>query len=392
MPYNAGTNRKAKDFNFWVHNNLKIDVAQYGVITTIWDSGITNGTSVVNSNGTSKDALITGYQTSFENNIAAWNFTKNAGNPLIAQLYGGSFYEFYPPAIIKDGDDYRVMAKCGGDAYAYTSSDGVTWVQDGLFFSKGTGIQYDSGQASPNVLRKVGDTYYCFYSCYVAGDGGANKVALATNTAFSTSGWVKSGAAIYDVSSYNTPNGTSYEAIGLHDIVFLNNRYYYFGAAWMKNSSSADLIYGVGAEGGNIEDVVLDTKIGTSLSLSSYYATLQNPSVFKHPTTGEWLMTFTLGNLTSAGTNNQAQYLLKSGRTDVPIFEADDFQSYQILAPDIAENYEDNYNYAANWLKDEAGELLAISGNYYFYYSGHQTGAATYTGVMCLATIPSIPT
>ena len=391
MPYNAGTNRKAKDFNYWVHNNLKLDVAQYGTITTIWDSGITTGTSVVNSNGTSKDALISGYETSFANNIAAWNFTKNAGNPLISQLYSGSYYEFYPPALYKDGTNYRVMAKCGGDGYAYTSTDGVTWVSDGLFIAKGAGVEFDSGQASPNVLKKVGSTYYCFYSCYVSGDGGANKVALATNTAFTTSGWVKDGV-ICDVSAYNTANGTSYEAIGLSDIVLVGTTYYYFGSAWMKNGSAADLVYGVGAVGGSIEDVVLDTKIATAVSLSSYYVWLQGASVFKHPTSDEWFMTFTLGNLTSSGTNNQAQYLMKSGRTDVPIFGATDFQSYQILAPDTTKNYEDNYNYAANWLKDDTGELLAISGNYYFYYSGHQTGSATYTGVMCLATIPSIPT
>ena len=62
------------------------------------------------------------------------------------------------------------------------------------------------------------------------------------------------------------------------------------------------------------------------------------------------------------------------------------------MIPDTSKTYEDNYNYVAKWLKDNGGNLTSIGGSYYLYYAGHQsTATPTYTGTMCLATIPTIP-
>lgn len=390
MAYNTGTNRKAKDFNRALQVNFQNTVTNYNA--TDWDNSVSSGTSVKDTNGGAKDSLCTSYETTWSNAIAGWSFTKSASNYLIGQQYG-SQYEFYPPCIIQEAsNDYKIMAKSNGDSYGYHSTDGVTFSSDGKMIPVGTSNQWDYAQASCNVLRKVGNTYYAFYSGYQNSPTYNHKIGLTTNTAWDTN-WTKdSGNPQYDVSNYNNANGTSYNGISVTDAILIGNQWYYFGTAYNNAFTACDLIYGIGDTNSAISSIRLNQKITTLSSINSAWNWAQGLSVFKHPTTGKWMMTFTMGTLSSSGTDNQAIYCFASQRTDAPVFTLSDVQYYPIMYPDTSKNYEDNYNYAANWLKDNNGNLISVSGNYRLYYSGHQSGATpTYTGVTCLAEISTIP-
>lgn len=387
MAMSLDTNRLAKDYNRAMHLHMQGTVTNYSA--TQW-APTPASTSVANTNGGAKDAICATFDSNWSNSAPwVWSFTKHASNPLVAQQYGAQ-YEFYPPYPLKDGTDYRLCAKCNGDSYGYTSTDGVIWASDGKFITKGTAGQWDATQSSGNVVKKVGSTYYIFYSGYASAPYN-HKIGLVTNTAWDTN-FTKEPSYVYTVSDYNTANGTSWNGISLTDIVLVGTTYYYFGTVYANTEDSGALCYGVGQPGGAITSIKLDTKICNFSDLNSVWTWAQGLSVFKHPVSGKWILTFTLGNLTATGTDNQAIYCFYSNRTDAPVFTISDFFCKPIMYPDTSKDYENNYNYAANWLKDEGGNLLQIDSKYHLYYSGHKNGASpTYTGVTCLATCTSIP-
>lgn len=393
MPYAAGTNRKAKDFSKYIAQRLK--AAFSNVNMRYFDNTITTGTDCVNTCAVAaKNTLITGYETDFANSISAWSFTKNASNYLIGGDNGAAGFEFYPPEVIReDATTWIAFGKVNNEIWGTTSSDGVTWAAPSKFIDKGTSGQWDDLMNAPTCFRKDGSTYKCFYSAYGDSPVYNYKIGLATKSAFTAGSWTKSPSYIYDVTDYNTANGTSWDGIQLSDIVLVGDRYYYFGQVFTNAFTSGELCYGIGEANGDMEDIILDTKIASFSELNPYYTWFQSMSVFKHPTTGVWYATCNGGVLINdATTNNQVIYHFNSGRTDAPIFTADSFKSYQVMAPDLAKAYENSYNYNGNWVKDNDGTLTSIGGAYYFYYGGHEnTATPTYTGVTCLATITTIP-
>lgn len=386
------TTRLAKDYNRAMHLYMQDVVGNYNA--TQW-SPTPASTSVPDTNGGgTKDALCSTFNTNWDNNAPwVWSFTKNAGNPLIAQQYGAQF-EFYPPYPLQDGSALRLLAKCNGESYGYSndSGDGVTWVSDGLFIPKGIAGTWNDIQCSVNVLRKVGSTYYAFANGYGDSPVFNHKLGIWTNTTWDSNFVANVGNPVYTPSAYNAANNTSWDGININDTILVGNRWYFFGCVFNNAESSGALCYGIGPENGSITDIVLDTKIGNFSDFNSVWAWSQGLSVFKHPVTGKWIATFTLGNLTQTGTDNQAIYCLYSNRTDAPIFTIDDFICKPILYPNTANAFEDNYNYDANWITDNEGNLIPLGANYGMYFSAHQTGASpTYTGVCCLATCASIP-
>ena len=390
MAYILSTERLTKDFNQALHLHFQGSVGNYNA--TKWDASIGSNT-VDDTNGGVKDSIISSFKTSWENDgVYNWVFTKHASNPLIWRAYS-SYREFYPPCIIQESaTDYKILGKVNGEGEAYNSADGVSFTYDSKFLSKGTAGQWDEIQASPNLLRKVGSTYYCFYSGYSDAGTPNHKIGLATVgswAAFSKD----AGNPILTVAPYNTANSTNYDGISISDAVLVGTTWYFFGHVYNNAFTSCDLVYGVGSLGGSISAVVLDTKIASLSQIHNDWGWMQSPSVFKHPTTGKWMMTFTLGRLIQdTSTDNQALYCFASQRTDAPVFTIDDFICKPIMTPDTTKDYENNYNYAANWLKDNEGNLITVGGKYRMYYSGHEnTAGYVYTGCTCLGEASTIP-
>lgn len=392
MAKTLATTRLAKDYNKAMHLRMQDVVSNYSA--SQW-SPTPSSTSVPDTiGGGSKDSICTAFNTNWDNNAPwVWSFTKYASNPVIAQQYGSQF-EFYPPYPLKDGSVLRLLAKVNGESYGYTNSngDGVTWASDGLFVPKGGAGTWNDIQCSVNLIRKVGSTYYAIANGYGDSPAYNHKLGIWTNTAWDSNFVANQSNPVYTVAAYNAANGTSWDGININDAILVGTRWYFFGCVFNNAESGGALCYGVGPENGSITDIVLDTKIGNFSDFNSVWTWAQGLSVFKHPVTGKWIATFTLGNLTQTGTDNQAIYCLYSQRTDAPIFTIGDFVCKPILYPDTSKTYEDNYTYDANWLTDNEGNLLQISSKYNLYYSAHQTGASpTYTGVCCLATCTSIP-
>lgn len=393
MPFNAGTNRKAKDFSLYIIQRFKETIAN--VNATLFDNTITTGTNVVNTCAVaSKNTLITGYETDFPAAISAWGFTKHASNPLIGVEYAAGIYEFYPPKIYKeDGVNWKVLAKVNNETWGSTSADGITWTAPEIFITKGTAGQWDDILCTPAFLTKEDGVYKCLITGYGDDPEYDYKIGYAYKADFTATGWTKAPSFVYDTTDYNTANGTTWDSIQLWDVVKVGTVYYYFGIVCNNTFNNGAFCYGVGQSGATIENIKLDTKIANFTELSQYYTWMQSPSVFKHPTTGIWYMTVMMGNLVQGvSTNNEAIYHFNSGRTDLPIFTVNHFKSYEIMAPDITKDYENNYNYCPIWIKNINGELTSIGGSYYMYYAGHEnTATPNYTGVTCLATIATIP-
>lgn len=94
MPFNAGTNRKAKDFSLYIIQRFKETIANVNAL--VFDNTITTGTNVVNTCYiASKNTLITGYETDFPAAISAWGFTKRA-NYVLGGDDGQGGYQFIP--------------------------------------------------------------------------------------------------------------------------------------------------------------------------------------------------------------------------------------------------------------------------------------------------------
>jgi hypothetical protein len=328
----------------------------------------------------------------YEYNGGGFNFIKYPSY-LIGVNNGASQIEFYPPKVFYEGtNDFKVLGKITNQGYRSTSTDGISWATTSLTIPAGTGGDWDLGNAAPTVFLKDGSTYKALYSGWQSSPNYNYKIGYSSTSNFN-SGWTKAGSYVYDVTDYNTANGTTWQCIQCSDAVLVGTTWYYFGIVFNNNLSGGSLAYGVGSPGGNFETVKIDTKICDFSTLNESFSWGQGISVFKKPITGEWYMTMDLGTLTySTSLQNRSIYVFKSGRTDLPIFETSDFQSVPIMRPDISKEFENNFNYNSGWLKDNEGNLVSVGGNYHFYYGGHQNKSTPYyTGVMCLATINSIP-
>ena len=377
MPYNAGTNRKAKYFNQYLKYYFNRYISNYNAY--VWDNTITTGTNVISSNGTSKDALITAAIVEYEAYIASWNFTRHASNPLIQSPTTPTNAEAYPPVVFYEGvGDYKMLIKTDVNrTWKYTSADGVSWGSNAVG-------EWDYTLATPLVLRKEGSTYYAFYGGFNTTPTG--KIGYATSTDFTT--WTKYASnPIYQVSSYNAATGDDKQNIYLNDIIKISeNLYYFFGYASYEDFSNCTLIWGTGT---SLTDVNFTHIIDTPADLVYSEVWLQNAQVFKHPTTGKWMMTCTLGTQSTTTADVQCQVAFYSERTDVP--EDFVFIPAPIFTVNASNAWETRQVYASFWLKDESGNLITLGGDYAMYYSGHGTTASAYHGVVCLATITTIP-
>lgn len=362
-----------------------------GVRMSKWDS-VSGSYDIVNTKSncqTTIDAWDTIYTAQDK---SVWSFTKNAGNPLIAKVYNTSYYEFYPPTPILDDDDtnYRIIGKNSNEVWGYTSTDGITWSETGKLIAKGAASSWDAGQCTSAYFYKENGVYKILYNGY--GDDGVLDYGqgIATANSWGTS-WTKGVSnPINTVAPYNAANGTSFVGVVLSSVVKVGSTWYFFGIVHNQSFTDVALAYGTSS---SFETPSITTKICTLSDLGTSYAWLQSPDVFKHPTTGEYILTFTVGNrLNNATTDTQSIYAIYSGSTIAPVFTQAGLRIYPIMVCDTAQAYENSQNYAAHWLRDIEGNLLTISGDYCFYYAGHQnTATPSYTGVTCLATITTIP-
>lgn len=391
MAYNASSNVRAKDADRYFVYRLWQDDANSQM--TLFDGNVGVGTSVDNDCAQpARNTLLSGYTTDF-GNLSVWGFTKNANNPLIAVDEGQGTLEFYPPSVLKVGSSWMVVGKVANEIWGSTSSDGITWAAPTKFLAKGTSGQWDDIVVSPGAFAIENGVYKILYSGYGDSPAYNYKTGYAYNSDFQSSGWTKSGSYILDVSAYNTKYGTSWDSIRCSDAIKVGSRWYYFGHVYNNTFDNGELIYGVGEEGADFEDVVLDTRIATYNEINSYHTWISSLSVIKHPTSGEYYMTFTMGNLKqNSSKSNQATYLIESGRTDAPIFSKYGFTSFPILICNESLAWENNQVYGAKFLRGNDGVPEQVSGSYYMYYSAHEnTSSPTYTGAMCLATINIIP-
>jgi hypothetical protein len=123
-------------------------------------------------------------------------FTKNANNPIIANGGAGTVDERRAifPTVLYDADETDSAKKfkmwyAGRNAsdvetiaYAY-SADGITWTKFGKVLDLGTAGDFDDAILQPGDVKKIGTTYYLFYSGAEV-VGGRNKFqgGLATFT------------------------------------------------------------------------------------------------------------------------------------------------------------------------------------------------------------------
>lgn len=389
--YNAGTNRNAKDFDrYLAYRFSQLDPNSE---MTIFDGTITTGTSVKNSSPqTLRNSLIPQIESDYTG-LSVWSFTKNVSNPLIAIAGTGTTLEFYPPLVLKEGSNWYVLGKVSNNTYGATSSDGITWTAPSLFIPIGSSGQWDDIVSSPSAFVIENGVFKAFTAGYGDSPAYNYKIGYAYNSAFTNTGWTKSPSYIYDVSDYNTKNGTTWNSIRCGDAIKVGNRWWYFGSVYNNSFDNGELCYGIGDEGGNFEDIVLDSKICSFDDVNKYYQWIANPSVIKHPTTGEYYLFLTCGDIVyNATKSNQLIYVIKSGRTDAPIFNKWGYTSYPVMVCNESLQWENNQVYCAKFVRDEEGVPLDVGGSFYMYYAAHEnTASFTYSGAMCLALINSIP-
>ena len=194
MAYNAGTNRKAKDYSAFIMQQLMIDDSN--TQGYVFDNTITTGTSVNETCSlTSRNTLIANdYSVDFEALPTVWGFTKSGSNPLIAISNGAGGLEFYPPVVKRWAvNEWFVMAKANIEGWASFSTDGVTWDAPIKLIPKGTGTQWDLDLVAPSFIALEGSTYKCLYSGYnvtnPSNPGLYNyKIGMATTLDYTT-GW-----------------------------------------------------------------------------------------------------------------------------------------------------------------------------------------------------------
>lgn len=389
------TYRFAAGYNYELHKYLKANVANYKADKWSIVSGSSNPFTVPNTNG-QKDSIISAFETNAwtsANWATGWGFTKHANNPLVAKPYGTNYYEYYPSCITLDGNTYRCMGKNNNQGWGYSSSDGIAWTENGVYLTRGNSGQWDDENVAIGVHVKDSEGFHLIYSGY--GDIPVYNHKIGYAFATSWGAFTKNANPVWTAADYNAINGTSWNGIMCSKVVKVGNRYYYFGLVFNNDFLTSDFVFGIGEENAHISAVKLDTKIMSCNVLDPMYNWGQSPSAFKHPVTGEWILTLTIGRLIQdSSVDNQALYAVFSGRTDAPIFTEAGFRGKPILFPDVTKNYENNYNYAANWLTDLEGILISVNSKGRLYFSGHQNSTAfQYTGVMCLAeiNINSIP-
>lgn len=388
MPKTLSTYREADSYQMGLYWYLLENYE--GVIMDNW-SPVTGSYDVVNTKTNCQEAINAwdSFYTSQDKSV--WAFTKSASNPLIQKTYdagAGTQREFYPPTIIRDEANYRIIGKNNNEVWGFTSVDGETWVETGKLIAKGSAASWDAGQCTPAYFYKDGSTYKILFNAY--GDDGVLDYGqgIATASSWGTS-WTKGVSnPINTVAPYNTANGTSFVGVVLSSVIKVGSTWYFFGIVHNQAFTDVALAYGTSD---SFDTPRITTKICTLSDLGTSYTWLQSPDVFKHPTTGEYILTFTMGlRLNDATTDTQSVYAIYSGRTDLPIFTEQGFRPYPIMICDTTKDYENSQNYAAHWHRDIEGNLL--DGPYKFYYGGHQnTATPTYTGVTCLATISTIP-
>lgn len=373
----------AYEYALCLNKYLRDNVIQY--LATLWTTPTGSGSSwSINNTYSTKQTIIDAYAVP----ASAWNFTKSASNPLVAKAYnGGANHEYYPTCPVKVGSDYRCIAKNNNEGWGYSGLDGISWSEDGKYLEKGTSGQWDDVKASPGCMKYINDTFNLCYNGYTTDQ--IHKVGYASTNSWGV--FTKNPAIQYGVDEYNSANGTSYVHAIISDVLLIGTTYYYFGIVANADYTRAVFCMGVGSADGNFYDYKLTIPI---LDTAVYgFAWGQFPNAFKHPTTGEWILTVTLGRLIQDSSQmNQAIYNIYSGRTDIPDFSEGTLNPQPILKPTVANAWENNYNYCPVWWKNNDGTLIDVIGEYWLYFSGHEDGATfDYTGAMCLAKITTIP-
>lgn len=112
------------------------------------------------------------------------DWTKYASNPLIdgpAQSY-----------MTKDNGTYYLFAALAGVIRRYHSSNGTTFIDDGVVVGKGAGGTWDAVQLSNICVWKEGASWKMIYEAMNA--GGVWQLGLATATDAANLTWTKSGS------------------------------------------------------------------------------------------------------------------------------------------------------------------------------------------------------
>lgn len=388
MAKNFTTYKDALTFAFGLKQYLKDTISNFRC--NYWDivSGTTNPFQVTDGKSY-KSTQIGAFVTIFDAGVSVWSFTRHASNPLLAKSFNaGANHESYPTAFVKVGSDWKSLTKTDNTGWGNSSSDGISWSEDGNYLPKGGSGTFDEGKASPGCLKYLNGYYHCFYNAHSL----ANQLHVVGYAKTNSWGVFTKNPTAYTSSDYNAANGTSYTNLSCTDVVKVGNRFYFFGTVHSTDYLTGGICMGIGGDGGAIDAIKLDTKVFMAQDIGAGWA--QYPNVWKHPTTGEWVMTVTIGRLIqNASDSNQSFYNIYSGRTDVPDFSDSKEKIYwkPIMVANNSNIWENNYVYCSSWHKDLQGNLLTENSKYLMYYSGHQKGTADYTGAMCLATIDSIP-
>lgn len=391
MAHSETTLRRATYYNERVNDYLTANCPNYR--GTLWDPLITGAGpySIDNTKNAIKNAFISAMEAEEASAqwSTGWNFVRDAGNPLLTKPLGGSGSECYPPNMIEDGVVDRLICKSDDNKpWGWTTSNGTTFAENGNLMPRGAVGDWDHIVAAPQVLKKIGSIYHMLYTGYQNSGVPTQAIGHASVNTWGNQFVENVANPIWTVAQYNAISGDNKENIWVEDAVYIpaTGKWWFFGIASYQNFIGVSLIYGIGD---TIDDVRLDTKICDGIDLHYSESWIQSPQVFKHPVTGKWMMTVSLG-VQGGGTDKQCQIAAYSQRTDLPIFTLADFKIKPILEVVLANNWENRQVYAARWLKDNEGNLILRSGNYLYYYSGHGDNIV-YTGVVCLARISSIP-
>jgi hypothetical protein len=151
-----------------------------------------------------------------------WEGYKYSGNPVIAPPTPGAF-----SSVIRESDTlWRMYASyydINMNIGMFTSSDGISWVSQGVVLQKGSSGAWDSGNIYRPAVWKEGSTYYMLYAGSI-GSGSSLITQMGLATSSDGVNWTKySGNPVF-----NDPNSWANNCVEAPGFSVLkdNGRYY----------------------------------------------------------------------------------------------------------------------------------------------------------------------
>lgn len=312
--------------------------------------------------------------------------SRESSNPVTFGTSGNP-NQAYVPAVAKgpDGTFYQVT-KSAPYLWGFSSSDGVTWTDEGQILSLGSDSSWESNKHSWPVLNYNPDdsTWYLYYTGNESG-GAPRRVGLATSSS-PLSGYTKhADNPIADASAV----GSQYDMLQFMDHVIYNGTHYWYGYARDKNDEGTNPNKLVLYSGSTWTDPTFDTVLLDGANVPVPGNSLIGANVFIDDS-GTWRWTFTAGRLGEDVWNEMRLYSADgSGPKDfTPRKEV-------MLTPGDPGKWSERRVYDSIWLKKQDGNYLTPrkpDGNLWMYYSGHNVaGGGTNEAWNGLARYESLP-